>query len=279
MFRGDPLKREHMKFCFENWPIFNQEEFAKTKEEIFKRFYEYELPKDVDIRIIGSDIKMFKESIDQAEIHKYRYHPDFDRSCNFKDNPLIPSYHFPELNRRYHPQISDYVRSGDSAIEVKSTNPLISHDPPFFSFYQGDFETIGKHLLECYGSFEDFNIITNVPYGKQVLHPKRAKNVSKKVEKGLMSAEDMKQQYSGLQNIFRRFGKMCASIGPQMDDNIYVVARKMRHSNPLSFEKLSNIGWDTRMDFSNGGLNVNLLKLNSMKVNKAKEIVKAYDFD
>jgi 23S rRNA G2445 N2-methylase RlmL len=276
MFRGDPLKREHMQFCFEHWPIFKEEEFKQVMEEIFKNLLNYELDPAVDIRVIGSDIKMFRDYVDQAELYKYRHHPNFSRNCNFKDNPLILSYHFPELNRKHHEQISDFVEAEGAEIATARVNSLVTQDPPFFSFYKGDFETIAHHILECYGSFKDFNIITNVPYGKQVLHPKRAKNLNKKVEKGIVPAEDVKYQYSAIQNTFRRFGKLCEAIGPQMDNNIYVIARKMRHSNPMSFEKLSNVSWDHQLDFTNGGLNVDMLKFNSKKINRAKEIIKIY---
>lgn len=51
----------------------------KKNSEIFDMLMNYELPSNIDIRIIGSDLKMFKDYIDQAEIHKYRYQPTFDR--------------------------------------------------------------------------------------------------------------------------------------------------------------------------------------------------------
>lgn len=189
---------------------------------------------------------MNKEHIEHAGISKYQYQPQFDRKCNFKDNPLILSYHYPELNRRFHRQVSDYVEADGNSIEhVSKPNSLISQDPPFFSFYQGDFERIGAHILDCYGSFKDFNIITNIPYGKQVLHPKQAKNMKRKVEKGIVDSNKLKYQNSELQNLFRRFGRFCEVYGKSMDDNIYVVARKMKFSNPFSFEKFSNIGWET----------------------------------
>jgi hypothetical protein len=50
----------------------------------------------------------------------------------------------------------------------------------------------------------------------------------------------------------------------------------MRHSNPLSFEKYSNVIWDNRLDFKNGGMNVSLLKVRLDKENETKETVKAY---
>ena len=277
MLKGDPLKREHMKFWFEHWPIFNEEEFNKEKEEMFNSLLNYELPSNIDIRVVGSDIKMFKDYIHQAEIHKYRYSPTMSRKWNFKDNPLILSYHYPELNRKYYNQISDYVESNESSVSLPKVGSLIEQDPPFFSFYKGDFEVVARHVRECFDSFEHFNIVTNIPYGEKVMQPKRAKNTKKKIEKGIILAEDQKFEYSEIQNLFRRFGKLALHIAPEMNDNIYVVARKMRNSNPLSFERYSNAGWDPIMDFYNGGLNVNMLKINPQKISKATELVNAYD--
>lgn len=58
--------------------------------------------------------------------------------------------------------------------------------------------------------------------------------------------------------------------------NTYVVARKMQYSNPMSFEKYSNLIWDKELDFINGGMNVYLLKVRLDLKNKSKERVKAY---
>jgi 23S rRNA G2445 N2-methylase RlmL len=267
-----------MNFCFEHWPIFNKEDFAQTKEEIFQRLLEYELDPEVDIRVIGSDLKVFKEHVENAEIYKYRYQPNFDRTWNFRDNPLLYSYHYPELNRQHQEQLTDFVESSERAVSHAKQNSLISQDPPFFSFYKGDFEAVGQHLLSVYGSFKDFSIITNVPYGKQVMHPKQSKNFKRKIGKDLVDSKQ-KYQYSSIQDTFRRFGRLLTQIGPQMDDNVYIVSRKMRFSNPMNFTKLTNVGWDTQMDFVNGGINVNLLKLNSKKVHKNREIINSYLID
>lgn len=157
---------------------------------------------------------------------------------------MILSYHYPELNRKFYNQISNYEESSESAVATQKAGSLIEQDPPFFSFYRGDFEVVARHLRECYGSFEHFNIITNVPYGDKVMSPKRAKNTKRKVEKGIIPAEEQKYEYAGIQNLFRRFGQLALHIAPEMNDNIYVVARNMRNSNPLSFERYSNAGWD-----------------------------------
>ena len=111
-------------------------------------------------------------------------------------------------------------------------------------------------------SLKDFNIVTNVPYGNQVLSPKELKI------KG-----DELVDYQPIQTTFRRFGKF---IKENEMDSTYVVAWKMNYSNPLSFEKYSNVIWDKNLDFVNGGLNVYMLKAWLDKVNEPKETVKAY---
>ena len=246
MLRGDPLKRENMKFCFEHWPVFSEEEFLKEKEEIFNKLLDYELPKDIDIRIIGSDIKMFRNYIDQAEIHKLRYNPNMQRRWNFKDNPLILSYHYPELNRKHYNQISDFKESNENAVSTQKIGSLIEQDPPFFSFYRGDFEVVARHIRECYGTFENFNIITNVPYGEKVMHPKRAKNTKRKLEKGIISAEDHKHEFSDIQNLFRRFGKLWLHIAPEMNENIYIISRKNETLKSAMLWKIfkCRLGWN-----------------------------------
>lgn len=40
-----------------------------------------------------------------------------------------------------------------------------------------------------------------------------------------------------------------------------MVAKARHYGHDLSFEKYSNCGWKSELHFSNGGLSVNLLKL------------------
>ena len=79
--------------------------------------------------------------------------------------------------------------------------------------------------------------------------------------------------YRPIQNTFRRFGSFLEN---NKIKDAYIVARRMAYANPMSFEKYSNIMWDTQMGFKNGGMNVNLLKYQPGKKNKPKETVKAY---
>lgn len=62
----------------------------------------------------------------------------------------------------------------------------------------------------------------------------------------------------------------------EINSNIYVVARKMRYSNPMSFEKLSDCGWDRQLDFTNGGINVNLLKYSPTKQSTIGALITNY---
>jgi len=59
-------------------------------------------------------------------------------------------------------------------------------------------------------------------------------------------------------------------------NDAFVIARKMQYSNPLSFEKYSNLIWDKELDFVNGGMNVFMLRLRLDKINETKETIKAY---
>ncbi|CAI2363892.1 unnamed protein product [Moneuplotes crassus] len=275
MFRGDPLKRESMQFCFEHWPIFKADEFEETKSEIFKTLENYELDPKVDIRIIGSDIKMIKDYIYNSGIPFYRHNPSFSPTCSFKDNPLLPSYHFPPLHRHHQDQLPSPT-SPSTTLTSSQPGSLTTQAPPFFSFYKGDFEAVAHQIHSTYGSFKDFSIITNVPYGKQILHPKQAKNLDKKMAKGIIDQKKRGYQYTGIQDVFRRFGHLCNQIAPEMNNEIYVVARKMRYSNPLAFTRLSNCGWKSQLDFVNGGINVNLLKYDQSKLSKNRELLKIY---
>ena len=44
----------------------------------------------------------------------------------------------------------------------------------------------------------------------------------------------------------------------------------------MSFEKYSNCGWDHVLHFSNGGISVNLLKLDMDKKSEVKQTISAY---
>lgn len=45
-------------------------------------------------------------------------------------------------------------------------------------------------------------------------------------------------------------------------EHVYILAKSHHYGHELSFQKFSNCGWENTLHFSNGGLSVNLMKLN-----------------
>ena len=54
---------------------------------------------------------------------------------------------------------------------------------------------------------------------------------------------------------------------------VFVVAKSRHYGHELSFEKFSNCGWSNELHFSNGGLSVNLLKMDKGKLSKVKHTI------
>jgi hypothetical protein len=59
-------------------------------------------------------------------------------------------------------------------------------------------------------------------------------------------------------------------------EHVYILAKSHHYGHELSFQKFSNCGWENQLHFSNGGLSVNLLKLNQTKVSEVKNVISAY---
>ena len=57
----------------------------------------------------------------------------------------------------------------------------------------------------------------------------------------------------------------------------FIVSQAHHYGHELSFPKYSNLGWDHLLHFSNGGINVNLLKWDQYKLSKQKKILSAYE--
>lgn len=55
-----------------------------------------------------------------------------------------------------------------------------------------------------------------------------------------------------------------------------MVAKSRHWGHDLSFEKFSNCGWHNNLHFSNGGLSVNLLRMDPAKLSKVKHTIAAY---
>lgn len=57
---------------------------------------------------------------------------------------------------------------------------------------------------------------------------------------------------------------------------VFVVAKSRHYGHDLSFEKYSNCGWQSQLHFSNGGLAVNLLRMDPGKLNRTRHTLSAY---
>jgi hypothetical protein len=80
-----------------------------------------------------------------------------------------------------------------------------------------------------------------------------------------------------LQQTYRSFGNFLSFYPNLLKNGSYIVAQAHHHGHDLSFEKYSNLGWEPLLHFSNGGVNVNLLKWNQQRVSKARQRLQAYD--
>lgn len=58
--------------------------------------------------------------------------------------------------------------------------------------------------------------------------------------------------------------------------HVFVVAKSRHYGHDLSFEKFSNCGWSNELHFNNGGLSVNLLKMDPTKLSKTRHTLSAY---
>ena len=104
--------------------------------------------------------------------------------------------------------------------------------------------------------FEDFSILTNVPYGVQ-------------------SKEKQRQTDTDLHNLYRRIGRFLRTYS-HLEHNSYILAQAHHFGHKLSFEKFSNCGWDKVLVFSNGGIGVHLLKMDMSQVSEVKQTLEAY---
>jgi len=59
-------------------------------------------------------------------------------------------------------------------------------------------------------------------------------------------------------------------------EHVYILAKSNHYGHELSFQKYSNCGWDSKLHFVNGGLPVNLLRLNPKKLSPVKATLGAY---
>ena len=55
-----------------------------------------------------------------------------------------------------------------------------------------------------------------------------------------------------------------------------MVCQSHHFGHELSFQKFSNLGWEQKLHFSNGGISVNLLKWNQFKFSATRKMLEAY---
>ena len=72
------------------------------------------------------------------------------------------------------------------------------------SVYHGDFQLIGHRLADLTNGFEDFSILTNVPYGVQ-------------------SKEKQRQTDTDLHHLYRRIGRFLRTYS-HLEHNSYILA-------------------------------------------------------
>ena len=71
-------------------------------------------------------------------------------------------------------------------------------------------------------------------------------------------------------------GSAVATTVEKKGPKIFVLAKSRHYGHELSFEKYSNCGWHNQLHFSNGGLSVNLLKLDMARKSEVKKTLSAY---
>ena len=120
------------------------------------------------------------------------------RKHGYINDPLILSSNWPK----------PFTRAEDGTVLMSSASQLMNFQQQerdlVLSVYHGDFQLIGHRLAENTKGFEDFSILTNVPYGVQ-------------------SKEKQRQTDTDLHNLYRRFGKFLRTY-PALEHNSFVLA-------------------------------------------------------
>ncbi len=119
-------------------------------------------------------------------------------------------------------------------------------------------------LAEITNGFEDFQIISNIPYGVQSR------------QQGGLSRRKEKNYDHHLKTTYRNLGRFLKAFPALERNGAYIVSQAHHYGHPLSFEKCSGLGWDKLLHFNNGGINVNLLKLDSKKQSYSKRVYENY---
>ena len=137
------------------------EQFRRELEE-FKAVDEKD---KIDVWVVGSDlsvraIETAEKNIEFAELDELFHHEQFKRADHPRlNNPLIYQAHWPK-RRLSLPSTSVAQSQPGGSGELYQAN-----ESTYLSLYQGSFEAIGQRLAPITNSFEDFSIISNIPYG------------------------------------------------------------------------------------------------------------------
>ena len=59
-------------------------------------------------------------------------------------------------------------------------------------------------------------------------------------------------------------------------EHAYVLAQSTHYGHDLSFKKYSNLPFSSALHFSNGGISVDLLRMDGTRVSKTKQTLNAY---
>jgi len=162
MILDRPCRTTTESMPFENWPIHNSAEFDAFKREI-EDFESARKRDDIDIWVIGSDISLkaidaCEKNIEHAEVQKFYDHGLLSAPLRPKiADPLTMQSHWPK------PSVEGAQNLAAREVTIANSTQLDS----FLSLYHGSFDKIGHKLGQLTNGFEDFSIITNVPYGEQ----------------------------------------------------------------------------------------------------------------
>lgn len=122
----------------------------------------------------------------------------------------------------------------------KFLNPVIYSEKinNVFDIFLGDFEAIAKNVIFSeINKNKKFNIFTHLPYGIST-------HMDDKVK---------------LKKLYERFGKFLRK-NDQLLDDVYVIINKRNQNDLLNFKMLSEVKWNSLIEFENNGITVELLK-------------------
>ena len=265
-----PVRSLDGHWPFQDWPIHQKEVFERFREEAedFRK-----IKREIDVQLIGSDISIraietASKNMDFADVDSYQKLFQVNERQTIND-PLIFAEHWPKSH-------------GSSEV----INFSESRRRAFLSLYHGDFSIIGTRLKLLTNNFEDFTLLMNVPYGhqsqeKQHKDVRDTQNMYRNLGRFLRTIPVKQENDTPVQSVEEAINISSESDAlqttvKQNGPDVFVLAKARHYGHELSFEKFSNCGWRNQLHFSNGGLSVNLLKLDPTKLNKTRHTLAAY---